>query len=136
MPKSSKKIEFQDDSFPENTKGAKHIKNLKVKTKSKTSSKSKTKHAEVPKLKATLSTPASTIIHKSTKRVLVKTVAQKDLNPRQLRSGKKLGKIKSGMKSDFKSKQSPRTRSQRKVAKVDGKHEKATSKRKVISKLN
>ena len=136
MPKSSKKIELRNDSFSENKKGSEPIKNLKVKTKSKKSSKSKTKPPEVPKLKATLSTPASTIIHKSTKRVLVKTVAQKDLNPRQLRSGKKLGKTKSGVKSDFKSKQSPRTRSQRKVAKVDGKHEKATSKRKVISKLN
>jgi hypothetical protein len=66
---------------------------------------------------------------KSTKRVLLKTKITKDNKSRTLRSGVTIGSIV----KDSKSKQSPRTRSQKK--KQSTKRDPSKSKRKVISKL-
>jgi hypothetical protein len=66
---------------------------------------------------------------KSTKRVLLKTKIIKDTKSRTLRSGVTIGSIDKSSKS----KQSPRTRSQKK--KQNTKRDPSKSKRKVISKL-
>jgi hypothetical protein len=128
LSKTISKIEIKEESIDKKDLN-KSIKNLKVKNRSKNSSKSKTKRVETPKLKASLTINDKLLSLKSTKRVLLKTINSKEKNPRQLRSGTKLGNVKTE-----KAKSSLRTRSQKK-GKSSVKKEKSTSKRKVISKL-
>lgn len=88
------------------------------------------KQEEKPKLKLNLTIPDKLESIKSTKRILMKTIASKESNPRLLRSGKTLGKLKFEKSSN-----TPRTRSHKKDKSGSKSKDKSGSKRKIISKL-